>query len=780
MIATLSPEISFDIPFGLPGFRYAEGKPLFTAYGCVLFEKETEKSYIYHAYPIKGRQSALISRRTREMDESEYNKVTEKMRTLPFAGPGRFTADRSTAQTLSRKQVTEILEHVFRELLPTHGYAVREPQAELAAHVLDCLCSRNVTLAEAEVGIGKTLAYLTAAALVKRGRINDFWYRGSFPDQSYADSAHLPVVVSTSSIALQNAIVRDYIPELSRILLDGGVIRAPLTCVLRKGREHYLCEHRLRSFLSDADVVTHAQLAPLLERAASIDLADADHLTPYIKRKIGATGRCAGNCPHRDRCRYLRHMERVRSSEHDFQICNHNYLLADILRRRNGETALIPHHQAVIIDEGHKFLAAARQMYGVELSATDIPPVTEDIHSFDFRQGESGSKVWRCAKKLCGQSRRLFKELAAHIHPAELEDDEAERFTAVLNEDATRHLRNIGRISADLREQLSELHVQTRHKGRCAHVLWELSGIQERADALKKHNDLVCWLEKRDEELSLCAIPKNLDELLYRDFWGKGIPIVLTSGTLSAAGDFTRIKRSLGLRRLPESRLMETTKPSPFDYYTNTLMYISERVPFPDSQNRHYLAAVADEVERLVRASHGHAAVLFTSYNAMGLVHTMLKQRGLTFPMFRMGKSDVAALDKFKRSNGGVLFASGALWEGIDIPGDALSMLIIVKLPFAVPDPVSEYERTLYPDMDIYKNQVIVPEMLVKLKQGFGRLIRTETDSGVIALLDFRARLDSGPYRDRALRALPSCRVTDNINDISAFLRQKKQPGYFA
>jgi len=134
--------------------------------------------------------------------------------------------------------------------------------------------------------------------------------------------------------------------------------------------------------------------------------------------------------------------------------------------------------------------------------------------------------------------------------------------------------------------------------------------------------------------------------------------------------------------------------------------------------------------------------------------------------------------DHFAKSIERIRFASGALWEGIDIPGDALSMLIIVKLPFAVPDPISDYEQTLYSGMDEYKARVIVPEMLIKLKQGFGRLIRSESDTGVVAILDCRTGL-VGNYRTRVLEALPNCRVTSNIDDVRQFIMAKKTPEYF-
>jgi ATP-dependent DNA helicase DinG len=146
--------------------------------------------------------------------------------------------------------------------------------------------------------------------------------------------------------------------------------------------------------------------------------------------------------------------------------------------------------------------------------------------------------------------------------------------------------------------------------------------------------------------------------------------------------------------------------------------------------------------------------------------------------MFKLERSTSNAIEKFKASGNGVLFASGALWEGIDIPGDSLSMLIIVKLPFQVPDPISEYEKSQYADFREYRDDVLIPEMLVKLKQGFGRLVRTETDTGVVALLDCRANLN-GAYHSSVINALPDCCVTSDINDIAPFLKAVKSAEYW-
>jgi len=162
----------------------------------------------------------------------------------------------------------------------------------------------------------------------------------------------------------------------------------------------------------------------------------------------------------------------------------------------------------------------------------------------------------------------------------------------------------------------------------------------------------------------------------------------------------------------------------------------------------------------------------------MEQVHAILKRRSLPFPLFRLERGGVHAIERFKKSGNGILLASGALWEGIDIPGDTLSMLIIVKLPFAVPDPIGDYERELCGDMETYKARAVVPDMLVKLKQGYGRLIRSEYDTGVCAILDSRAN-NRGAYRQRVLSALPKCNVTSNYKAVRDFYLDKKPTAYF-
>jgi ATP-dependent DNA helicase DinG len=770
-------EISRTPPPGAPALRLTDGIPILYAYDCALLENDLGDYLIYKAVNLDTRKSVIIGRRKNPLEHKDIEKTVERIRNSGVAGAARLEADRPYGARITFEKCREILYAVFKDILPRYGYTVRKEQIALADSILKNINDRKTALAEAEVGTGKTHAYIIAAIIAKRGRLMDFWNKGFYPKMAYADMAQMPIVIATSSIALQKAIIKDYIPELSRILLENGVIKTPLTAVLRKGREHYVCDRYLQShYISECDNRMKAILKDLLKPVAMIDLAEITGLTAHVKRQIRVPSRCSLHCPNRDSCRYLSFISKAMNPAIDIQVTNHNYMIADALHRSGGKRPLLPNYQTVIIDEAHKLLSAARSMYGTELSSDAAPSMIEYLSTIQFDIMSAGQAIRVTAKKLFDESRRLFRGFAANM--TDDAEDDAERFCAEIDKDATRHLRNIRDIADKLYEQLASEPVDERHLYRKSQLLWEINQIRERAAVFALHREHICWLERPSDSIfTLCSIPKDLDKRLFADFWGKGIPTVLTSGTLSAGGDFSHTKRTLGLDML-KNRITETSKPSPFNHRDNAMLYISESMPFPDGKNKGYISAITDEIERLIRASHGHAAVLFTSYDTMGRVHAALYARNLPFPLMRLERGSSAAIEKFKQTKCAVLFASGSLWEGIDIPGDALSMLIIVKLPFQVPDPIGEYEQTLYKDMFEYKTRVVVPEMLLKLKQGFGRLIRTEKDTGCVAILDSRVN-SNGAYRECVLDALPDCRVTDNMDDVVRFYDDMKPPEYF-
>ena len=217
-------EIIYKLPDNTPARYLANGTFIFAAYGCALTERQTKSGmYVYTTINLTTGTSVILSRRKRKLDENGFPAMAAKISALPFRGKSRLCVDKKPGESAREFALTETAKHIFKEILPQHGYAVRENQVKLAEHILDITGRRSITLAESEVGTGKTHAYLVAAALAKRGRLNDFWLQGCYPSQSCVGAAHMPVVISTSSIALQKAIDTDYIPELSRILLLHGV-----------------------------------------------------------------------------------------------------------------------------------------------------------------------------------------------------------------------------------------------------------------------------------------------------------------------------------------------------------------------------------------------------------------------------------------------------------------------------------------------------------------------------------------------------------------------------
>ena len=282
-------------------------------------------------------------------------------------------------------------------------------------------------------------------------------------------------------------------------------------------------------------------------------------------------------------------------------------------------------------------------------------------------------------------------------------------------------------------------------------------------------------IAENGESVSLCAVPRDLPSQLYDLLWKREKPAILTSGTLAAGRDFDYTARRMGLRDgVPVNTLQV---PSPFDYPRNAMLYFPLRPDVGNCSKEAQNERVAGQIESLVRSACGHTLVLFTSYDQMGHVYEQLEGR-LPYPMFKAARGGQRFVEQFKQCPNAVLLAGGPCWEGVDFPGDVVSLLVIVRLPFPVPDPVREARRERYPDLHSYIQAEIVPEMQQKLRQGFGRAIRTEQDSCVVAILDERAGI-GGKYHDAALAALPTCPTTEKVEDVQQFIREQKHTDYF-
>ena len=643
-----------------------------------------------------------------------------------------------------KKQAHGEIERIFRILLPQNGLAVREEQISLCHAMLDTLLQNRIALCDAGVGIGKTYAYLTACILLKQ-------YDHSGP------AGFQPVVVSTSSVALQDAVIGEYIPFLSRIFLENHIIQKPIRAMIRKGKERFVCDARLSQRLAAVQEKQKnaGQRKALFSLRTYYDLDAVTGLSGFDRRQVCVPKVCPKECLLRSSCRYHQYLKEARSAEIFVQICNHNYLLADAAHRLQDMRPLLNDYRALVIDEAHKLPDAARQMYGQSLSAEDFSELCALLEK---------EKYILVAQRL----REKFCTLMGAMYRGELLE-EAQRTAFVLTADREAALRDCLSLLRQTQKQLAP------HLPRW--ITYRL-GTTEQALNLFYTCDMryILYIQySRDGSPSLCAASREMPEQLRRALWLKGIPAILTSGTLMAGGSFDRTRQLMGLSA--NKRLDDFIAVSPFNYRENCLLYIPDGLPRAQMGSEKEAKCLAEQICRLVEATHGHTLVLFTSYSLMGAVYNQVKDR-LSFPLMEVWRHSQEVIHQFKQAQNAVLFAAGSCWEGVDFPGDMVSSLIIVRLPFPVPDPLSEAEREQYPTLQDYIRAVIIPDMQVKLRQGFGRAIRTETDTCVVSILDHRAAPEKR-YHRAVLETLPPLRITRKIEDVEAFIRAKKSPDYF-
>ena len=624
-----------------------------------------------------------------------------------------------------------MIDHIFKDLFPAQGMTERSEQIKLSHLMLDTMLDGGIALCDAGTGIGKTYAYLTAAAAASRFG---------------AGSSHRPIIISTSSIALQNAVQTEYLPLLSCTLLADGQIDKPLLSVIRKGKGHYVCDERLQRRLRQVNFQKKDPAAADALRSLkdTLDMDKVPHLSGYDRERVCVPQFC--DCDHQD-CRYRRFLKRCDDDRYVFQICNHNLLLADAIHRSQGRRSILPEHGIIIVDEAHKLPEAAREMFGMTLTAGDIQSMIRQLRA---------ERYLLAADELADTAGPLLRKLTA---PRE----ESESLDAYL------HLLTIPSRSLPIIEKQvgNLLTVQGRRQ------LETLRGaVSLFSDP--QSNMILYTAEDDDGGTMLCATVSDLTEQMRRVLWRPEHAFVLASGTLAVSDDFHRFRSQAGL--LDGRRVTESVSLSPFDYRRNCLLYLPQ-LP-PSRRSEAYYDELADEIAALIRAAWGHALVLFTSYAAMSAVKDRLRQRRLSFPLFTLGRNAMHMTEQFRQTPGAVLLATGSAWEGFDFPGDCVSLLVIPRLPFAYPDTLKEKERENYPSLRQFIQNVAVPEMQIKLRQGFGRAIRTETDTCVIAILDERASHGRRYYA--AMRdALPDMRTTSSLRAVTKFLRERKPESYF-
>ena len=657
------------------------------------------------------------------------------------------------------------------------NYEYRPGQVEMAEAVNNILKDGGISLIEAGTGTGKTLAYLIPALAAGRR-----------------------VLVSTATKNLQEQLHKKDIPFLQNIIPR----EFKVTCM--KGRSNYVCLYRLKKsaatpILEGLDDLDHFdQIRKWSAESETGDRAELTDLPEDLSfwHEIDARAEtCLGQkCPEFDAC-FITRMRRE-AMEADVVIVNHHLFFADLALRGGDYGAVLPDYNTVIFDEAHELEDVAASYFGTSVSNYRVADLVQDAHKLEIKEADQQGELIKAIARLTQRSDTFWLSFRGDDQDSSAQN--GERSGAWHSQRSTYRRRGGATGSLDGRYPLTssyfaradrEGNITTTTTGEAYIALAkaiarlittlgvvkdppaELDNIVRRAESLKfdlefiascAEPDFVYWFEKRGRGTFINATPIDVSGILEENLFAKVQTAVLTSATMTAGRSFDFIKGRLGIR---DAR--ELIVESHFDFQKQAVLYLPRRMPDPRSNE--FLNASVDEIVHILEATRGRAFVLFTSLSSMRDAYEQVKDR-IDFPTLIQGQGSKAGLlDRFRNTEGAVLFATSSFWQGVDVQGEALSCVIISKLPFAVPsDPVVAARQKYIDDQggnSFYEYSV--PQAAITLKQGLGRLIRSTTDRGVLSILD--PRLKTKSYGRVFLQSIPQCRITPNLDEAAAIFR---------
>ena len=631
------------------------------------------------------------------------------------------------------------------------GYKRRDQQLEFAQAVLETIEAKGALIAEAGTGTGKTFAYLVPA-LLAGGR----------------------VIVSTGTKTLQDQLFHRDLPRVRAAL---GIAA---TTALLKGRANYVCLHHLEvaveqgATVAAREEVSHLQrIRSFAARTMSGDKSECEDVPETSSAWAHATStreNCLGSgCRHYQDCFVMK--ARKRASEAEVIVVNHHLFFADVALRDEGAADLLPAANTVIFDEAHHLPDLARLFFGQSLSTTQLVELARDVRMAEARHAREGNELGDAADAMERAARDVRLSLGMATGRTALAAlPRRKEFDAALD-----------RLAERLAELAEMLHAQEERaeeirncRERASAAIGQIGSWRD-SDERPKENafgeplagGVVRWIESYAHSAVLYMTPLDVGGIFAEQMRDSKRAWIFTSATLSVNGDFTHYQREMGL-----ADAASKSWPSPYDFERQALLYVPEGLPDPNSEG--YPEAVIDAAWPVVRASGGHAFLLFTSLRAMDRGHARLaaklRAEGLDWPLLLQGSgSKNELLERFRRSPNAILVASQSFWEGVDVKGEQLSVVVIDRLPFNPPDdPVLAacIERINRAGGNAFMDYQ-VPRAVITLKQGAGRLIRDETDRGALMICD--PRLVEKPYGRRIWRALPPFRRTRSLRDVEEF-----------
>ena len=650
--------------------------------------------------------------------------------------PERTAADREAV--LSQPSMKEVFgPNGLLERCMIGGYEHRPGQLEMAELVQDAFEKRQHAIVEAGTGTGKTLAYLLPAICSGRR-----------------------VVISTATKSLQEQLFQKDIPFLQKHFAPN------LKVAVMKGRSNFLCHMKVHQMadqpllkgMEEIDAFRQIrEWSKLTETGDRAELTflpdDSDLWTRLDARRDTCTGQ---KCPEFGAC-FVTAMHQ-RAKEADLIIVNHHLFFADLALKQDDFGSILPKYSAVVFDEAHEMEDVASDYFGRQISNYRFEELARDADQM-LRLLHLGSPaILRRTQRIRERVKSFFEAFPARDGRFSFSSNEREVFLE-------QHREAYDALATALKSLETEFAALTQKPEELLRIARRSFELRQELSFLFESNEknYVYWYERRNKGVFLTATPIDVSQILRERLFEQFDTVILTSATLTVEGRFEYIRQRLGLDHVKERAL-----PPEFDYGEQAMLYLPSKMP--DVRDAAFSAKAADEIVKLLEHSQGRAFCLFTSYSQMNDLFERVRAR-VGFPLLLQGLAPRSVLlERFKNTPAAVLFATSSFWQGVDVPGDQLSCVIVDRLPFAVPsDPiVAARVRALQDEGRNAFAEFQVPQAVLSLKQGFGRLIRTKTDRGVLALLD--TRIQRMPYGKIFLESLPSYRITRELADVGRFL----------
>jgi ATP-dependent DNA helicase DinG len=648
------------------------------------------------------------------------------------------------AKLISSEKLLQLFEPDGALATRISGFRPRAQQLELAQAILSAIQSNGQLIAEAGTGTGKTFAYLVPALL-----------------------AGGKVIISTGTKNLQDQLFQKDLPTVR------DALQAPVSVALLKGRSNYVCHYHLSRTQSDGRFATRedikhlgkiAQYAKISQSGDKSGLADVPETAPVWMQVTSTRDNCLGQeCPNHEECFVLK--ARKEAMQADVVVVNHHLFFADVMLRDEGVAELLPAVNTVIFDEAHQLPETASLFFGESISTSQLMDLARDARLEAATSAKDFAPLPLAADALDKAARDLRLVFKKEGRLAAVATENFKEFSPALNA-----------VHEKLNYLVGLLEKQAERSEGLEHCWQRALALAQQLKQWRDGDvpDKVRWLEIFHHSMQLNTTPLSIAEIFAKQIDGHPRAWIFTSATLAVKQDFGHYQAEMGLL---DART--ACWDSPFNYPEQALLYVPQNLPEPNSEG--YTDAVVQAALPLIEASKGRAFLLFTSLRAMQRAYDVLlaefDRKGLRYPLMMQGDgSRNELLRRFREHGNAVLLGSQSFWEGVDVRGEALSLVIIDKLPFAPPDdPVlaariaelNKQGRNAFMEYQL-------PRTVINLKQGAGRLIRDEADRGVLMICD--PRLISKHYGKRIWQSLPPFRRTRQQEDAIAFFAPS-QPG---